>query len=197
MGFSRQEYWSGLPCPPPGDLPDPGIEPGSPVSPALQAEPSQKSSLIQRSVIFKIPHSFLSLVNFTPLFACQRIMGGRRGQEAKQGDQITCSLGVNPSRPRSCLCSLLSFHTPQTRHRETGTSASDSFSRKTSIFELCYHSGRFISGPSVASVFSHLLRFCSHGSAVPSGRGLPPPPPLGSLGLAGNLAKLLVSLFFF
>ena len=29
MGFSRQEYWSGLPCPPPGDLPDPGIEPRS------------------------------------------------------------------------------------------------------------------------------------------------------------------------
>ena len=28
--FSRQEYWSGLPCPPPRDLPDPGIEPGSP-----------------------------------------------------------------------------------------------------------------------------------------------------------------------
>ena len=31
-GFSRQEYWSGLPCPPPGDLPNPGIEL---VSPAL------------------------------------------------------------------------------------------------------------------------------------------------------------------
>ena len=31
MGFSRQEYWSGLPCPSPGDLPDPGIEPKSPV----------------------------------------------------------------------------------------------------------------------------------------------------------------------
>ena len=30
MGFSRQEYWSGLPFPPPGDLPDPGIHPGSP-----------------------------------------------------------------------------------------------------------------------------------------------------------------------
>ena len=27
MGFSRHECWSGLPCPPPGDLPDPGIEP--------------------------------------------------------------------------------------------------------------------------------------------------------------------------
>ena len=35
MGFSRQGYWSGSPCPPPGDLPDPGIEHASPVSSAL------------------------------------------------------------------------------------------------------------------------------------------------------------------
>ena len=35
MGFSTQEYWSGLPCPPPGDLPHPGIEPASLTSPAL------------------------------------------------------------------------------------------------------------------------------------------------------------------
>ena len=35
MGFSRQEYWSGLPFPSPGALPDPGIKPGSP---ALQAD---------------------------------------------------------------------------------------------------------------------------------------------------------------
>ena len=34
-GCSRQEYWSGLPCPPPGDLPDPGLEPISLISPAL------------------------------------------------------------------------------------------------------------------------------------------------------------------
>ena len=34
-GFSRQEYWSGLPCPPPGDFSNPGIEP---VSPALQVD---------------------------------------------------------------------------------------------------------------------------------------------------------------
>ena len=34
-GFSRQEYWSGLPCPSPGNLPDPGIEPASFTSPAL------------------------------------------------------------------------------------------------------------------------------------------------------------------
>ena len=41
MGFSRQEYWSGLPFPFPGDLPDPGIEPGSPTLEAdsLTSEP--------------------------------------------------------------------------------------------------------------------------------------------------------------
>jgi len=35
MGFARQEYWNGLPCPPPGDLPDPGIKPKSLTSPAM------------------------------------------------------------------------------------------------------------------------------------------------------------------
>ena len=34
MEFSRQEYWSGLPFPPPGDLPDPAIKSGSPALPA-------------------------------------------------------------------------------------------------------------------------------------------------------------------
>ena len=38
MGFPRQEYWSGLRFPPPGDLPHPGLEPGPPVSPALQMD---------------------------------------------------------------------------------------------------------------------------------------------------------------
>ena len=38
MGFSRQEHQSGLPCPPPVNLPDPGIEFKSPASPALQVD---------------------------------------------------------------------------------------------------------------------------------------------------------------
>ena len=44
MGFSRQEYWSGLPFPSPGDLPNPGIEPGSPAlqTDALPSEPSKQ-----------------------------------------------------------------------------------------------------------------------------------------------------------
>ena len=41
MGFPRQEYWSGLPFPSPGDLPDPEIEPGSP--------PLQADSLLPRA----------------------------------------------------------------------------------------------------------------------------------------------------
>ena len=45
MEFSRQEYWSGLPFPSPGDLPEPGIEPGSPAlqADALPSEPPGKS----------------------------------------------------------------------------------------------------------------------------------------------------------
>ena len=46
MGFSRQEYWRGLPCPPPGDLPHPGIKPRSPAlqENSLPSEPPGKPS---------------------------------------------------------------------------------------------------------------------------------------------------------
>ena len=46
MEFSRQEYWSGLPFPSPGDLPDPGIKPGSPT---LQADalPSEPQHIVE------------------------------------------------------------------------------------------------------------------------------------------------------
>ena len=54
LGFSRQEYWSGLPLSPPGDLPNPGIEPIPPVSPTLQAdslpaEPSESKGIKKES----------------------------------------------------------------------------------------------------------------------------------------------------
>ena len=60
MGFSRQEYWSGLPFPSPGDLPNPGIEPGSPVSQAdaLSSEPPGK------------PHFNLLRETLIALFVC-------------------------------------------------------------------------------------------------------------------------------
>ena len=55
MGFSRQEHWTGLPFPPPGDLPDPGIEPGFPALQAdwLPPEPSEKPKLGLKCVQLK------------------------------------------------------------------------------------------------------------------------------------------------
>ena len=50
-GFSRQEYWSGLPCPSPGDLPDPGIEPTSLTSSALAVRPFTTSTTWEALVI--------------------------------------------------------------------------------------------------------------------------------------------------
>ena len=71
MSFSRQEYWSGLPFPPPEDLPDPGIESMSSASPALKvgslpAEPSGPgtSTLLHVSNVH-----FLCLIN-SPLCVC-------------------------------------------------------------------------------------------------------------------------------
>ena len=48
MGFHRQEYWSGLSFPSPGDLPNPGIEPGSPTlqADALTSEPPGKPTIV-------------------------------------------------------------------------------------------------------------------------------------------------------
>ena len=54
-GISQQEYWSQLPFPPPGDLPNPGIEPLSPAFTAdyLPSEPPGKPTFIQRTYLLK------------------------------------------------------------------------------------------------------------------------------------------------
>ena len=64
MGFSRQEYWRGLPCPPPGDLPNPGIELEFPASSALQVHSlpvSHQGSLHTLSCISSNPTLVYSL----------------------------------------------------------------------------------------------------------------------------------------
>ena len=63
MEFSRQEYWSGLPLPSPGHLPDPGIEPGSPALQvgSLPSEPPGKPCLVglgQRSLFRQMREAF-------------------------------------------------------------------------------------------------------------------------------------------
>ena len=57
LGFSRQEYWSGLPFPSPGELPDPGIEPRSPAlqADALTSEPPGKPTLQQENRLNEKP----------------------------------------------------------------------------------------------------------------------------------------------
>ena len=70
MEFSRQEYWSGVPLPSPGDLPNPGIEPRSP---ALQADtlPFEPpvTFLRQVYVIFILPQKFLR-GHFSDFYSC-------------------------------------------------------------------------------------------------------------------------------
>ena len=57
MGFSRQEYWNGLPCPLPRDLPDPGIKPWSPASQADSLQLSHQGSPHIQSVKVKVAQS--------------------------------------------------------------------------------------------------------------------------------------------
>ena len=75
--FSRQEYWSGLPCPPPGDRPNPGIKPTSLMSPALAGEffttsTTWEAHLGPDSITLYYPNTFFILFRFliaiSPLF---------------------------------------------------------------------------------------------------------------------------------
>ena len=60
MGFSRQEYWSGLPLPSPGDLPEPEIKPQSPAlqADAVPSEPAGKPFLVNTGVPVKEENNF-------------------------------------------------------------------------------------------------------------------------------------------
>ena len=56
MELSRQAYWSGLPCPPPGDLPDPGIKPMSLKFPALAGRFFTTSATWEAQLILESTH---------------------------------------------------------------------------------------------------------------------------------------------
>ena len=66
IGFPRQEYWSGLPPPSPGDLPDPGLKPGSP---ALQAD-SLLSEPPRKPLTLK---GFVGYVGFECVCVCDHL----------------------------------------------------------------------------------------------------------------------------
>ena len=64
MGFSRQEYWSGLPCPPPEHLPNPGLEPVSLTSPALVG------GFFTTSTIWEAPHLYMVIYKYVCVYVC-------------------------------------------------------------------------------------------------------------------------------
>ena len=74
--FSRPEYWSGLPCPPPGDLPNPEIEPRRPISQAdsLQFEPPGKPKDTGVGGLFLLQGIFLSQELNWGLLHCRQIL---------------------------------------------------------------------------------------------------------------------------
>ena len=88
MGFSKQEYWSGLPCPPPGDLPNPGIRSGSPAleADALPSEPpggEEGESKGERAVQAVIN----SLCAHQSLEHPERFMESHREEKRKERDR--------------------------------------------------------------------------------------------------------------
>ena len=109
MSFSRQEYWSGLPCPPPGDLPHPGMEPMSLMSFALAGgffttSATWEASLLVRKVKVKsLSHVPLFATPWTVAYQVLLPMGFSR-QEYWVGcyflfQEIFPTQGLNPGLP--------------------------------------------------------------------------------------------------
>ena len=88
-GFSRQEYWSGLPCPPPGDLPNPRIEPRSPALQvdSLLSEPPGKSKNTGVGSLSLLWGIFLTQELNPDLLHCRQILYQLRWNCHGSGDQ--------------------------------------------------------------------------------------------------------------
>ena len=98
--FSKQEYWSWLPCPPPGDLPDPGIKPGSP---AWQVDSLPPSKLVK---------VFLSLLSIESLNSPEWLLHWVINVEVFPYAMILCSIksfGDTVFLKRVSFCNLLAW----------------------------------------------------------------------------------------
>ena len=128
MGFSRQEYCSGLPCPPPGHFPNPGIEP---VSPALQADSSPLSHWGSCRAIHvpTLLHSFSSSSSIYLLFnwriiALQNFLAFFKPQHESAigihisppfGNSLPSTFPFHPSRLIQSPCLSFLKHTANSR----------------------------------------------------------------------------------
>ena len=96
MGFSRQEYWSGLPFPSPGDLPDPGIKPRSP---ALQADslPSEPPGKPMISITFQL--MFVNLLNWIAADQLSKKIAVTSFPDGSVVKESACNAGIPGSIP--------------------------------------------------------------------------------------------------
>ena len=111
MEFSRQEYWSGLPFPPPGDTLDPGIEPGSPEVPALQADSIPLSHCHWRNSTLLHDNSHLILHSFVSLrsLITWDLFKGKDCGQVKKAMIVSLSPGMPSPSPR---CDPICFWFP-------------------------------------------------------------------------------------
>ena len=111
MGFSRQEYWSGLPCPPPGDLLDPRIKPTSPVAPALQADSLPLSHQGSPWYCIYLLGKNLHIKETVSSNSCSRV--NCTWKNAVRENSITCDQEITCFKPlkffKSCLLQQLSL----------------------------------------------------------------------------------------
>ena len=139
MAFSRQEYWSGLPCPPPGDLPDPRIKPRSP--------PLQADSLLE------------------PLLRLK----GSKSAEGGRGTAMGSAQGPAVTPEKYFLCSHLPrvltwevvITVPALPHSQGPWGVTMTITRKTKFKAVKHHQGHQVlwSEPSLYGLVSPLHRW--------------------------------------
>ena len=103
MGFCRQEYWSGLPFPYPGDLPDPGIESGSP---ALQADSLLHCAMKEAWLISRDTGEMYLATDFSDsllLLPSLRVLIQRQGRERR--DKLDKQAGEFQNERSGLVCS--------------------------------------------------------------------------------------------
>ena len=119
MGFSRQEYWNGLPCPPPGDLPNPGIEPRSSTlrADSLPSESPGKPKNIGMGGLFLFQGIFPTQESNWGLLHCRRVLYQLSYQGSPQTYACIC-ICMDP-----CMCMWACINTCM-RHMYTYTHVS-------------------------------------------------------------------------
>ena len=116
----KKEYWSGLPCPPPGDLSDPGIEPASPAlaDGFFTTEPPGKPRIDGQGTYYD---HFISASQYLTLDR-QQLWKGREGSK-EGGRQASLKEAVKRGPGRGLTWSLKSFLSLRFKFRESGSSS--------------------------------------------------------------------------